>query len=105
MGSYKPVADYGHRLLPTRIDELARDEPHRPAFSIPLDDADLSKGYVDVDFATFKNAVDQLAWFIHRKFGHSDKAEAMAYLGTPDFRYHFLQIAAAKTGYQVCPSV
>jgi hypothetical protein len=100
MGSYNPTPDYGHRLLPTIIDERARDDPDHAAFSVPFDDNDLSKGYLDITFAMFKKAIDRLAWFIEQTFGRSDQAETMAYLGTPDFRYHFLQMAAAKTGYQ-----
>jgi hypothetical protein len=100
MGSYTPTPDYGRRLLPVLIDEIARDDPDRACFSLPRTDSDLSQGYEDVTYATFANAINQLAWLIERTFGRSDKFDAIAYLGTPDIRYHFMQIASAKTGYQ-----
>ena len=101
MGSYTPKPDYGRRLLPTIVDDTARDDPDRAAFSVPRTDSDLSQGYIDVSYATFANAVDQLAWLIEVKLGRSENFEAMAYLGAPDIRYHCMQMAAIKTGYQV----
>lgn len=86
--------------MPVCIDEAARDEPDRPCFSMPRTDSDLSQGYVDINIATFANCINQLAWLIERTFGRSEKFEAFAYMGGPDIRYQFMQMAAAKTGYQ-----
>lgn len=100
--SFVQTPDYGKRLLPVVIDQIARDEPKKPCFSLPETDSDLSRGYVKVNYATFANAINQLAWLIERKLGRSYKFETMTYLGTPDIRYHFLQMACVKTGYQGC---
>jgi hypothetical protein len=99
------MPDYGRRLLPVLIDQTARDEPDRAAFSLPRNDSDLSQGYVDVTYATFANAINQIAWLIESTLGRSDKFDTIAYLGAPDIRYHFMQMAVVKTGYQVSISV
>lgn len=101
MGSYTTTPDYGRRLLPVLIDENARDDPDRAAFSIPRTDLDLSRGYLDITYATFANAINQLAWLIESNLGRSETFDTMAYLGAPDMRYHCMQMAAAKTGYRV----
>ncbi|RYP76208.1 hypothetical protein DL769_003679 [Monosporascus sp. CRB-8-3] len=91
----------GRRLLPAVIDELARDEPSRPWASIPIDDWDLSRGYEDVSYGTFANAINELAWFIVNSIGRSSTFETIAYLGTPDIRYHMIEMASCKTGHKV----
>ncbi|RYP77415.1 hypothetical protein DL771_001210 [Monosporascus sp. 5C6A] len=91
----------GRRLLPAAIDELARDEPSRPWASIPIDDSDLSRGYEDVSYGTFANAINKLAWFIVNSIGRSSTFETIAYFGTPDIRYHMIEMAACKTGHKV----
>ncbi len=101
MGSHIATPDYGRRLLPVLIDEIATENPDRAAFSIPRTDADLFQGYVDITYATFANAINQLAWLIESRLGRSERFDAIAYLGAPDMRYHCMQMAVAKTGYKV----
>ncbi|RYP29495.1 hypothetical protein DL767_006685 [Monosporascus sp. MG133] len=91
----------GRRLLPAVIDERARDEPSRPWASIPIDDLDLSHGYEDVSYGMFANAINKLAWFIVNSIGRSSTFETIAYLGTPDIRYHMIEMASCKTGHKV----
>ncbi|KAI1432585.1 acetyl-CoA synthetase-like protein [Xylaria sp. CBS 124048] len=86
------------RLYPVVIDELARDDPHRPWASIPRDDDDLSKGYEDIDYEVLANAVNRLAWVIDSAVGKSGTFETIAYLGANDLRYYMMQMAAIKTG-------
>ena len=80
----------GKRLLPTVIDELAREDPNRPWASIPRDDYDLSQGFADISYAVLANAVNKLAWLVEKSIGRSDSFETIAYLGTPDIRYHMV---------------
>ncbi|RYP38849.1 hypothetical protein DL767_002411 [Monosporascus sp. MG133] len=101
MNSKSSPPKWGRRLLPAVIDELARDEPSRPWASIPIDDSDLSHGYEDVSYNTFANAINKLAWFIVNSIGRSSTFETIAYLGTPDIRYHMIQMASCKTGHKV----
>lgn len=101
MGSYDPSPDYGRKLLPVAIDERAENDPSSVYCSLPYDDDDLSKGYEDITYQVFANAINQMAWFIHQKFGPSDNFDTFAYMGIPDMRYMIMQMAAAKTGYKV----
>ena len=51
-------AERGRRLPITVIDQLAGTEPERPWISVPSNDDDLSKGFVDINFKQFSNAVN-----------------------------------------------
>ncbi|KAI3391610.1 hypothetical protein diail_7040 [Diaporthe ilicicola] len=100
-GSPVPTPDCGRRLLPAVIDQRARDEPSRPWCSLPRDDYDLSKGFEDISFSRFANAINKLAWFIEKAIGKSTSFETVAYLGVNDVRYHMMQMAVCKTGHKV----
>jgi long-subunit acyl-CoA synthetase (AMP-forming) len=95
--TYRP----GRRLLPAVIDERAQDTPEMVWASLPLDDRDLSRGYTDVTYASFANAINKLAHFIVSAIGRSNTFETGAYLGAPDVRYHMMQMAVCKTGHKV----
>ncbi|POS78668.1 hypothetical protein DHEL01_v202945 [Diaporthe helianthi] len=96
-----PTPDCGRRLLPKVIDQRAREEPGRPWCSLPRDDYDLSKGFEDISYARFSNAINKLAWFIDEAIGKSTSFETIAYLGDTDVRYHMMQMAVCKTGHKV----
>lgn len=81
----------GKRLLPVIIDQLAQEDPDRPWGSIPRDDYDLSQGYADISYAAFANAINKLAWMVEKSIGRSQSFETIAYLGTPDVRYHMVR--------------
>lgn len=100
MGSYT-APEYGRTLLPVAIDDKAEKTPQSVWCSLPYDDSDLSKGYEDITYATFANAINQMAWFIEQRFQPSKTFDTFAYIGLPDITYMFVQIAAAKTGYKV----
>jgi acyl-CoA synthetase (AMP-forming)/AMP-acid ligase II len=87
--------------MPVIIDELARDDRHRPWASMPIDDDDLSRGYEDISYKALANAINKLAWIIDHAVGKSTTFETMAYFGASDLRYHMVQMAACKTGHQV----
>ena len=80
----------GKRLLPVIIDQLAQEDPNRPWASIPRDDYDLSQGYADISYAALANAINKLAWMVEKSIGRSNSFETIAYLGTPDIRYHLV---------------
>lgn len=82
----------GRRLLPVIIDQLAQEDPNRPWASIPRDDYDLSQGYADISYAAFANAINKLAWMVEKSIGRSESFETIAYLGTPDVRYHMVSL-------------
>ncbi|CAJ2500899.1 Uu.00g037520.m01.CDS01 [Anthostomella pinea] len=93
--------NYGQRLLPVVIDELARDEPQRPWASLPLDDNDLTQGYEDISYAAFANAINKLSWLVEATIGRSTSFATIAYMGPSDVRYQMMQMAACKTGHKV----
>lgn len=93
---------YGRRLLPATIDQIATNQPDRAWASLPRTDADLSQGYIEITYRAFAKAINEVSWLIEKHFGRSENFETIAYLGMPDIRYYMLQMAAAKTGYQVC---
>lgn len=91
---------YGRRLLPTVIDERARDGHARPFASIPLGRT-AEDGYRDVSYRVFANAVNTCsAWLVDR-LGSSEAPKTLAYLGPSDLRYQILAVSAAKTGHVV----
>ncbi|KAI1431691.1 hypothetical protein GGR50DRAFT_689501 [Xylaria sp. CBS 124048] len=93
--------------MPMVVDQLARDDPHRPWASVPYDDNDLSRGYEDITYAVLANAVNRLAWLMDHamskstKSNKSGKTEVVAYYGAADLRYQMMQLAACKTGRAV----
>lgn len=91
----------GKRLLPVIIDEAAASEPDRAWASLPIDDYDLERGFEDVSYAAFANAINKVAHCIDAAFGHSDTFETIMYLGVPDLRYYMLLYAVCKTGHKV----
>lgn len=98
---HTPSTILGQRLLPTTIDERASSNPQTVWCSLPYDDDDLSKGYEDITYVKFATAINQIAWFIQDSFGPSKQFATIAYIGAPDVRCQILEMAAAKTGYQV----
>lgn len=92
---------YGQRLLPIVVDAKAANDAQPVWCSLPFDDDDLSKGYEDITYARYANAINQMAWFIHDKFGPSQKFDTIAYMGIPDVRYQIIEVAVIKTGHKV----
>ena len=55
--------EIGKRLLPSLIDWLAQNEPQRVWASVPINDNDLGKGYEDISFRQFANAISEWNYF------------------------------------------
>ena len=93
--------DVGARLLVTRIDKLAT-EPSRVWASIPVDDEDLSKGFKDVTYTAFANAINRAASWLHDQLPPVARPfETVAYSGPKDIRYPIFAVAVAKIGRKV----
>ena len=90
----------GRRLLHAIVDERASSGYARPVASIPRS-RDISKGFRDISYSTFANAINRCAQWMLVELGKSSSLETLAYLGVPDLRYQILSIAAVKTGYSV----
>ncbi|KAH0364681.1 acetyl-CoA synthetase-like protein, partial [Aureobasidium melanogenum] len=94
--------EYGTRLLPTLIDEIATTTPNRVYASVPKDDADLYKGFKDITYAGFARAIDALSWWLDETLGKADGTfPTFAYFGPRDLGYAIVVVAAAKVGRKV----
>lgn len=91
----------GKRLVPSVIDEIALREPNKPWGSMPVDSADLSKGWTDISYAAFANAINRVAWWIEDHVGRSSNFEPVAYFGPGDHRTLIFFWAIIKTGHLV----
>ncbi|KAG9682940.1 acetyl-CoA synthetase-like protein, partial [Aureobasidium melanogenum] len=94
--------EYGTRLLPTLIDEIATTTPNHVYASVPKDDADLSKGFRNVTYVEFARAIDALSWWLDKILGKADGTfPTFAYFGPRDLGYAIVVVAAAKVGRKV----
>ncbi|KAI2602180.1 acetyl-CoA synthetase-like protein [Hypoxylon sp. NC1633] len=93
--------DYGRRLLPHVIDELAHEDPGREAFSAPRS-ANPKDGWKTFTFKELANAVNHIAQWIVDTCGPPSAGTfpTLAYLGPNDARYIVLLVAAMKAGYK-----
>lgn len=72
--------EYGRRLIPTLVDEMAASTPNRVYASIPRNQ-DFTGGFDDVTFRILARAVNRAAFWIENKLGKSAHFETIAYLG------------------------
>jgi acyl-coenzyme A synthetase/AMP-(fatty) acid ligase len=98
----RETPEYGTRLLPTLIDEIAVSTPTRVYASIPKDDTDLSQGFKSITYADLARAVDSLSWWLDETLGKADGTfPTFAYFGPRDLGYCIVVVAAAKVGRKV----
>ncbi|KAI0865005.1 male sterility protein-domain-containing protein [Xylaria cubensis] len=92
--------NYGERLVPNIIDDVAKNEPWKAFASIPVSE-DLSDGYVDVTYRTIANAINRASWWLSENLGLANTSEVFSYMGPNDLRYSIFIVAAIKCGYQM----
>lgn len=100
------ISERGQGLLPSTIDDLAKAESPRTYASIPHDDYDLSKGFRDVDYSAFANAINYAAHWLDRTLGSvagddDSYFPTFSYEGPKDLRFPILTVAAIKTHRKV----
>ena len=112
-----PPLDYGHRLIPSLVDEYAKVDPDYVFAKIPKT-TNFADGLQDITISTFARAVNEVAWRCESVLGKSTDFDTIAYIGpsqsipqhrlnaselTPaaDLRYWVIVIASAKAGYKV----
>ncbi|KAF1956867.1 putative AMP-binding enzyme [Byssothecium circinans] len=87
------------KLIVTQIDEYARTTPSRVWAVIPTDDNDLSKGFKDITYSEFANAIGHACTWLKANLPPAHLPfETVAYVGPKDVRYPILAVAAAKIG-------
>ena len=72
--------DYGHRLIPTLVDEYARTDPDYVFASIPRT-KDFADGLKSITISQFARAVNEVAWRIESELGKSTHFDTIAYIG------------------------
>ncbi|RYP70479.1 hypothetical protein DL771_005416 [Monosporascus sp. 5C6A] len=77
--------DYGRRLIPHIVDDLAKSDPERIVYSFPKSQ-DVSKGFRDVTARTLASAVDKVAWWLQKEIGRSSSFETIGYIGPPGYQ-------------------
>ncbi|RYP68643.1 hypothetical protein DL769_005480 [Monosporascus sp. CRB-8-3] len=92
--------EFGQRLLPSLVDEIAETDPHRVLYSIPKT-KDPSDGFQDISAKTFARAVHRCSWYIEKNLGRGQNFPTLTYMGPQDAVYAILVLACIKTGYKL----
>ncbi|XWW96173.1 hypothetical protein V2A60_004145 [Cordyceps javanica] len=90
--------DYGRRLLPHIIDELAATHPDQVLFSLSSMVRNVLE-FRDVSARQFAQAVDKTAWWLQGKVGKQTVIQPIGYIGPHDLRHILLTYACVKVGY------
>lgn len=75
-----PPADYGHRLIPSLVDEYARTDPDY-VFALVPKAASFADGLEKITISTFARAVNEIASRIDSTLGKSTDFDTIAYIG------------------------
>lgn len=93
------------KLIASRIDFFAAEDPDKIVASIPTGTSDLSRQYRDITAKSFACAIDRTAHWLDRSLAGHEKAEGrvavFAYDGPVDLRWLLFFVAAIKTGRTV----
>lgn len=103
MATYQHPAvspNYGKRLLPALVDEIAATDPERTFASIPKS-SDIGDGFLDVSYCKFARAVNRCAWWLTKELGEHVEPKIVLYMGPLDLRYLIIILAAAKARHVV----
>lgn len=77
--------DYGRRLLPQIIDELAASHPEQSLFSLSSMVKNVLE-FRDVSARQFAKAVDKTAWWLQEKVGKPVAIQPIGYIGPRTFQ-------------------
>ncbi|KXH65933.1 thioester reductase domain-containing protein [Colletotrichum salicis] len=92
---------YGKRLIPQVLDEVAQSEPNREFFSVPRS-SNPQDGWKPISYKQIANAVNRIAQRIIDKRGKPEPGSfpTLTYIGPNDARYMIIMIACIKAGYK-----
>ena len=91
----------GKQLLNHVVDDLARLTPSAVWAEMPISTTTYEHGYRKITYRMLANAVNGVAWWMHRTLGPGHEFETLAYFGPWDIRYVLLLLGAVKAGYKV----
>jgi acyl-CoA synthetase (AMP-forming)/AMP-acid ligase II len=96
------AAEYGRRLIPHIIDDVAVQSPHREILLSPRS-SNPKDGWAATTFGEYANAINHCARDIVERYGRPADGQfpTIAYIGPQDARYLVLVVACIKAGYQV----
>ena len=81
MGSYvEEKQDYGRRLLPQIVDDVASGSPERIVYSI-VNSPDNAHDTEHITASTFARAVDKTAWWLNSLVGAQTSVLPVGYIG------------------------
>ncbi|EXF76803.1 thioester reductase domain-containing protein [Colletotrichum fioriniae PJ7] len=92
---------YGKRLIPQVLDEVAESEPNREFISVPRS-SNPQDGWKPISYKQIANAVNRIAQRIIDKRGKPEPGSfpTLTYIGPNDARYMIIMIACIKAGYK-----
>lgn len=91
--------DYGRRIIPKLVDEIAEANPQRPFISIPRSSS-IDDGYKDISYHIFAQAVNRCSWLLEKELGRGT-GSTIFYIGPLDIRHLIVILAAVKSGHVV----
>lgn len=81
MGSYvEKKQDYGRRLLPQIVDDVASESPERIVYSI-VNNPDSAHDIKHITASAFAKAVDKTAWWLNSLVGAQTSVLPVGYIG------------------------
>ena len=92
--------DYGRRLIPSLIDELAISAPQRTYCYVPRTTR-IEDGFRTITYQSLSNAINICARWIVAEIGISTDFATLAYLGPSDLRNTIIILGAIKAGHKV----
>ncbi|KAI0813826.1 hypothetical protein GGR55DRAFT_702803 [Xylaria sp. FL0064] len=95
--------NYGKRLMPVVLDELAKNNPNRLYAVIPKS-SNVDDGFRDITVADVARCVNFMAHWIEQRLGRSSSFETISFIGIPDLRGAVVLQAVVKCGYKVIVS-
>ena len=94
------LPDYGRRIIPKTIDDIASSDPQRTFIAV-CKSSRIEDGFVNISYSVFARAVNRCSWWIERELGRSKTSKRLLYFGPLDYRYYIVLLAATKTGHVV----
>ena len=89
------------QLLNHIVDGMAKARPLVVWAEIPRSITSYELGFRKITYRSLANAINGVAWWLHRSLGPSKDFETLAYFGPWDVRYIILLLGAVKVGYKV----
>jgi hypothetical protein len=72
--------EYGERLIPHILDDLAATDPNRVIFSVAKS-SDISQGLQEISALNMAKAVNKTAWWLHNQVGKGSSPKTVGYIG------------------------